>query len=489
MQGRDTGSEGHRRAAEYVAAEFQRAGLIPAGTSGYFQAIRFQARRIREKQSSLSLVREGRAEDVQLGEEAFLHPRPDAPQRLEAEAVFVGYGLRIPEQKHDDLAGLDLKGKIAVYLQGGPASIRAPILAHYQSQQERWRSLQRAGAIGMAAIPHPRAMDIPWERWKLLRNLPSLSLREPASAEMQGQQIGLTIHPGSADKFFQGTGHTLAQILDVAAAGRALPKFPLACAIRAVTSVEEWEVESENVVGLLPGAHSRRRNEYVVLTAHLDHLGAGSPIDGDSIYNGAMDNAAGVASLLEIARTLKDASLERSVLFAAVTGEEKGLLGSQHLLASRSAPLDQIVANINLDMFLPIHELRVLHVYGLSESSLGTDIRELAWNANLRLIGDPEPERNILIRSDQYSFIRRGIPAIFCKFGYLQGTPEERAQKEWLRRRYHAPSDDTSQPVNIGAAGKFNQLMATLTKKVADARRRPRWNSRSFFRRYTGRET
>jgi hypothetical protein len=489
LRGRATGSEGHYRAAEYVAREFERAGLKPAGTSGFFQPMKLRSLKIIEAQSYVNLARGGVLEVVELGEDVFFSLRGDPAARIDAPAVFVGYGLKIPEANHDDLAGVDLKGKIAVYLQGGPARIPGPLKAHYQSSRERWRALEAAGAIGTAAIANPKWMDIPWERLKLLRFQPFLSLADQRLADSPGQKISLMINPAKADKFFSGTPHTMAEILALAAAGDPLPKFPLVYSIRATIGSEQSEGESGNVVGILPGSDPKLKNEYIALSAHLDHLGVGEPVKGDSIYNGAMDNAIGVASLIELAGALKRMRPRRSVLFLAVTAEEKGLLGSQYFATFPTVPRESIVANANLDMYLPIHPLRILTVYGLAESTLADELRKAAAGLGVHLAGDSEPDRNVFIRSDQYSFIRRGIPSLFFKFGYPKGSSWERLQKRWLRERYHSPSDDAKQPVNLAAAARFNQLIARFVAGVARAPGKPRWRPASFFLRYTERET
>jgi Zn-dependent M28 family amino/carboxypeptidase len=251
-------------------------------------------------------------------------------------------------------------------------------------------------------------------------------------------------------------------------------------------SADRSEVECENVAAVLRGTDPRLRDEYVVISAHLDHLGAGVPVNGDSIYNGAMDDASGVASLIEIARALKAAPPRRSVLFLAVTGEEKGLLGSRYFASHPSIPAASIVADLNLGMFLPIHSLRLLTVYGLAESSLGADIQAVAKTYGVGVQADPEPDRNIFVRSDQYSFIREGVPALSFKFGFTPGSPEERLQQQWLAQRYHAPSDDATQPVNLAAAARFNRIIADLARRVANNTARPAWNQSSFFRRFAG---
>jgi Zn-dependent M28 family amino/carboxypeptidase len=240
------------------------------------------------------------------------------------------------------------------------------------------------------------------------------------------------------------------------------------------------------VAGILPGVDPVLKDQYVVLSAHLDHLGIGEPINGDRIYNGAMDNASGVASLLDVAESLNESKpkLRRSLLFVAVTGEEKGLLGSRYFAAHPTVKPGSMVADLNVDMFLPLFPLRSLIVFGLNESDLGDQIRAVAKAHGVRVEDDPEPARNVFIRSDQYSFIRRGIPALMMMVGYDKGSPEEKVVNTWLKERYHAPADDLKQPVDLESAGRFDDLLRALAEAVADRPERPRWNANSFFKRF-----
>ncbi len=230
------------------------------------------------------------------------------------------------------------------------------------------------------------------------------------------------------------------------------------------------DVVSQNVAAILPGNDPVLKNEYVVFSAHLDHIGVGKPINGDSIYNGAMDNASGVAAMLDVAAMLKEqgTKLRRSVLFVAVTGEEKGLLGSKYFANFPTVDPKSIVADINTDMFLPLFPMKRLTVYGLDESDLGDDAAAVARSLGVIPEPDPEPKRNIFIRSDQYSFIRTGVPSIALKVGFVKGSPEEEVAKKWLTERYHAPSDDLQQPVDKTAAGEFDVLVARLLERVAN---------------------
>jgi Zn-dependent M28 family amino/carboxypeptidase len=486
MEGRDTGSAGLRRAEAYIVDQLKQAGLQPAGTDGYYQAAKFKSREIIEKDSSLALVRDGKVEPLILGEDAFFSTRVDLAPEMQAPLVFVGYGLSIPEKNYDDLAGLDLNGKVAVLLNGSPADIPGPLGSHYQSTAERWKTLHKAGAVGIISIANPAAMDIPWSRMSLSRTHPSMALADPEFNETEGEKLALYFNPASADKLFEGSGHSFEELLNVAKDRKQLPRFPLTASIKAKAKLEKKDLESANVIAKLPGNDPELKNEYVVLSAHIDHIGIGEPIDGDRIYNGAMDNASGSALLLDVASSLKKSpeKLKRSLLFLFVTGEEKGLLGSKYFAAHPTVDPKSMVADINVDMFLPIVPLKVLTVFGLAESDLGDAARDVAQAHGITVQPDPEPQRNIFIRSDQYNFIRHGIPALAMGVGAAPGSPEQKIFKEWLTQRYHAPSDDLNQPVDLPAAALYEEVIRGLMISVAQNPQRPQWKQDSFFRRY-----
>jgi Zn-dependent M28 family amino/carboxypeptidase len=486
-EGRETGSAGLKRAEAYVVEQLKADGVEPAGTDGYYQPVKFEVRQIVEKSSSIALIRDGKSEPLALGEDAFFNTRVNLAPEIEAPLVFVGYGLTIPEKNYDDLAGLDLKGKVVVIFGGSPAEMPGALASHYQSAGERWKSLKKAGVLGVINLPNPASMDIPWSRMSLNRAHPSMELADASLNETEGEKLSMIVNPASAGKLFAGSGHTFAEIAELGKDRKPLPRFPLSVSIKAVTKVEKTEVESANVIGKLPGNDPALKNEYVVLSAHIDHLGIGEPINGDKIYNGAMDNGSGSALLLDVARSLKadPASHKRSILFVFVCGEEKGLLGSKYFTAHSTVPAKSIVADINTDMFLPLIPLKMLTVYGLQESDLGDIVREVAEAQGVKVQPDPEPLRNSFIRSDQYSFIRHGIPALAMKVGYEQGSPDAKLYKDWLTQRYHAPSDDTNQPVDLQSAGAFEAIVRGLTIAVANRTERPQWKSDSFFRRFS----
>jgi len=483
-EGRNVGSKGYEAAADYVVDQFERAGLAPGAGSTYSQSVDFTKGSLDEPASSLALVRDGKAIPVVLGDDALLGWGRATVPDVEAPLGFVGYGLNIPEAGYSDLKDPGLRGAIAVYLQGGPSNISGNLRSHYSSSEERAKAMKAAGVVGAIYIPNPRNMEFPWARSKANRLQARMWLADPALST-EALQFSATWNPAKADQLFAGSGHSIAEILDDADHDRPLPHFALTVKARAHVSMKTEKVQSRNIAGVRPGSDPQLKTEYVILSAHLDHLGIGEPVNGDAIFNGAMDDASGIASLIEIARSLKagNVTTKRSVVFIAVTGEEKGELGSGYFAAHSTVP-GRIVADINMDMFLPLFPLHYLEVQGLNESTLGDDIRAVAAKAGVEIQADKEPNANRFIRSDQYSFIKKGVPALAFKFGWIPGSPEEKIFRNWYNTRYHGVADDATQPVDLAAAAQFNGILAALLERVADAPQAPQWKSDSFFRRF-----
>ena len=490
LEGRQTGSDGYRKAAAYVVTQFEQAGLKPAGTAGYRQSVAFSERRIAEDQSRIALVRNGQEDVLRFGDDVTVNLRAGLVPSVEAPLVFVGYGLSAPETGHDDLAGIDLEGKVAVYLAGTPAAITGALTAHYQQAGVRWQALEKAGAIGSIVVPNPRLSEQPWEQTSGRRLNPVMTLVDPRFNDLAGMQVALAVNPASADRLLAGSGHTLEELLSLAGARRPLPRFPLDGVLRARVTLDTSALQADNVAALLPGSDPALAGEHVVLTAHLDHVGIGPAVSGDSLYNGAMDNASGIATLLEVARTLAASTPrpKRSILFVAVAAEEHGLLGSRYFAGAPTVPRASIVANINMDMFLPLFPMKSVMVLGLDESDLGDRVREVAKRSGLGAGADPQPERNRFTRSDQYSFIREGIPALAMKVGFEPGSAEAAIDAAWTKDRYHAPSDDLQQPIDLGAAITFTRLVGDLAAAIANHPAKPQWKADSFFRRFAAAE-
>lgn len=443
MEGRDTGSEGYQRAARYVVEQFERAGLKPAGENGYYQTVPLRAMRLHKDQSAIELVKGERVTPLRIYQDITVGLRAGMAETLEAPLVFAG----------DEAP--DLKDKIAIVIAGG-----------------RQRNL---GAKGTLTIDNPRAIETP--RWPVAYAT-TMSIVGKERTAPPG--ITMRLNPVEAEKLFAGSGHTFAELLDLAAAKKSLPTFPLAGNIRVRLKVTSEELKSDNILALLPG--SSVPDEYVTVSAHLDGYGFGEPVNGDSLYNGAFDDSAYVAELIELAGAYKKAGKapRRSLLFCVFTGEEKGLLGSDFFTSHFTIPKEKIVADINLDYLRPIFPLKILTALGVDESTLGDAVKKVAAPLGIRIQNDNEPERGLFRRSDQYNFIRNGIPGIAFIFGYENGSPEEGVYRKWYAERYHRPSDDLNQPIDFAAAAKFNSFFAKLVDEVANGER-PAWKTGSQY--------
>jgi hypothetical protein len=483
LEGRNVGSQGYEQAAAYVATQFANAGLKPGSGANFFQPVQFTETTLNSW--GLALMRGANSFEIPVPEEAHLGFSADSAEQIEAPLVFAGYGLVIPEAQHDDLKDLPVKGAVVVYLTGGPDKIDGNLRSHYSSTEERWKALRDAGAVGMIAIPDPRSMEIPWARQSSSWGMPHMSLADRTLALTRGLKFSASWDPAKANDLLAGSGHSFEEILEASSRQEPLPHFKLNATIRAKISASNRTLASKNVVGWRPGDDASLKNEYVIVSAHLDHLGVGKPVNGDRIYNGAMDDASGVASLIEIARALQKAhaAAKRSILFLAVTGEEKGELGSEYF-AAHPTIAGRIVADLNMDMYLPLFPLKWLEVQGLNESTLGDDVRAVAQAADVQVQADKEPNRNRFIRSDQYSFIKYGVPALAFKFGYVPGGAEEKIFKDWYTNRYHGVTDDVKQPVDLEGAARFNDILKNLASRVANAGQAPSWKTASFFRRF-----
>lgn len=485
MEGRGTGTPGYDRAADYVIGQFKALGLKPAGVDGYKQPVAFVEQRIQSDRSSAALG--GPPGETALavpGDLIFSGSGGPVPESIDAPMVFAGYGLHLPEAGHDDFAGLDLKGKIVVVLSGGPANISGALKSHARSERSQW--LAEQGAVGLIALVTPGQVEIPWVRRVALAGAPALYFADDAMRETKLPFLSAQFDPAKSAQFFAGTGKDFAAIAAAADASAPVASFPLALRLKAQVAATRRDLTSPNLVAVMPGSDPRLKAEHVVLSAHLDGYGIGTPIKGDAIYNGAFDNASGVASLLEIARALKASKVKpkRSILFTIVTAEEKGLLGARYFAGRPTVPAKSIVADLNFDMALPIFPLTSVTPVGYDQSSLGKDAEVVSAQMNLPITPDPFPDRNVFIRSDQYAFIRQGIPALFFKYGFKAGTPEATTEKAWRANIYHSPFDDLNQPVLPAETAKLNAYVTAVTLRVANAAARPAWNEDSFFKRF-----
>ena len=490
MEGRMAGSPAYDRAAQYVVGQFRKLGLKPAGVGGYLQPIDLIQQRFVFPESRAALFGPGGEVGLAMPDDFYVRGSQDMPVTIEAPMVFAGYGLSLPEVGHDDFAGLDLRGRIVVVMSGGPQDISGALKSHARS--ERPKILAARGAVGMIALSTAKQTEIPWSRQILIAQAPSMGYADPAMRDIATPFMSGSIDVARAGLLFAASGHSFAELAALSDASKPLPVFALAQRFRATIATEKEALRSANIVAVLPGGDKALGVEHIVISAHLDGLGIGEPLDGDGIYNGALDNASGVASLLEIAKALKAQKgvrrPKRSILFAVVTGEEKGLLGSRYFARRPTVPKASIVADLNFDMALPIFALTSVTPLGYGESSLGADAAAISAQMKLPITPDPFPDRNSFTRSDQYSFIRAGIPSLFFKYGFTAGTPEAKLEQDWRANIYHSPRDDLNQPVLPAEAVRLDDYVTALALRVASAPARPRWNDGSFFKRFAGDE-
>ncbi|MBC2668871.1 M28 family metallopeptidase [Novosphingobium piscinae] len=482
FEGRGTGTPGYDRAAALVARELEALGLKPAGDRGYFQPVAFLSQRVLAAESSVALTGPGGTSQFALPTEAFLTGRHAYPASLaDVPLVFAGYGLSMPGTGHDDFAAVEVRGKIVVVIAGGPGAISGARKAH--ARAERNRQLAARGALGLITLTTAKQIEIPWARAIGLSARPAVMLRDPAARDVGGAFFSAQVSPEASERLFAGSAHSYAELAVLADASAALPRFDLAQRLSATVKTTSTPLTSANLVAVLPGRDPRLAREHVVVSAHLDGLGVGEPVDGDAIYNGTLDNGIGVASVLEIARDLSRARQRprRSVLFLIPTAEEAGLLGSRYFATHPTVPRTGLIADINFDMPLPIFPLRTVTPIGYEESTLGEAATTVAARFGLPVVPDPLPDRNVFIRSDQYSFIRAGVPSLFMKFGFAKDTPEAAVERAWRANLYHSPKDDPAQPVMPAEIGTFTRYVSALVRTVADAPARPAWHARSIF--------
>jgi Zn-dependent M28 family amino/carboxypeptidase len=459
MQGREAGSEGHRRAAAYVATQFRRAGLAAAGERDYYQPVPMRGMRLMTARSSAAVIRaNGDVRPLEWQRQIGNIPREGAPADIDAALGFTGWERPAPP---------DVQGKFLVALTP-PRFVPGP---------RGYAQTPPAGFAGTIVID-PGTGPEP-VRWPFFSSAVMSLLERPIPPATPGTPMGLQFNPADAEELFHGSPYTYRQLRAMADAGERLPTFPLTVRLRAHLETEPFDATSDNVLAVLTGSDPVLATEYVVVSAHLDGYGVGEAVNGDSIYNGALDDAAYVATLIDLAQQLNESKrrFKRSVLFAVFTAEERGMLGSQYFVAHPTLPKEQLVANINLDTLRPIFPLTSLTTLGLDDSTLGDVARRVGESMNVRIKADAEPDRMLLRRSDQWSFIQAKIPAVAFVFGYEPRSKEEAIYRRWYAERYHSPSDDVNQPWDPDAAARFNAFFARLLETVANAPARPRFKT------------
>jgi hypothetical protein len=497
LQGRAPGTPGYEIAARYVAAQLEAAGLHPGGLGGsWYQTVPLRKSVLDDGKSSLVLVSTGHQDKN--GEQTLV-PLKDYVQigdliktdnRVEAPVVFAGFGVTAKEHDYDDYAGADVKGKIVVVIDGAPAKFPSTVRAYYSDSLVKQRNAVAHGAVGFIDMMTPEDQKrYPWD-WIV----PQVQMGSMEWLEQNGSphntfpelRGGALLNQSGAEKLFAGASKTLAQVFDTARAGQP-QALALAVTARIHGISSHSSADSPNIIGEVPGSDPALRGQYVVYTAHVDHLGICPPINGDNVCHGALDNASGVASLLEIARAF--ASLpkapRRSLLFVFVTGEEMGLLGSDYFANFPTVPRSAIVANINIDgapgLFYSMKDLIVL---GMEHSSLEQQVQSAAKRVGYSLSPDPMPEENFFIRSDQYSFVLQGIPAVDVTDGIQSIDPKIdglKLQKEWMVTKYHTPLDNMDQALDYRSGAKAAGVNFLIGFDLAQEDALPTWNKGDFF--------
>ena len=490
MEGREAGTRGYDLAAGYVASAFQQLGLRPAGApNSYLQPVPLQTQRlVRDGVRMVVRPTGGRATRLVLGRDFVVSSSATrASSVVNAPAVFVGYGIEAPALKHNDYEGLDVSGKVVVMLSGYPLSFPSEEGAHYSS--EKGRSAAAQGAIGTLTIYTERdekvfPFDLVAERIDSI-GMSWLAPDGKPFVKSPAIQVDGLMSPAAAERLFTGAPRSYQAVRSEAADGA--PKgFPLQVSVEIAQASKHDRRSSANVAAVLEGSDPALRDEYVVLVAHLDHDGIGPPVKEDRIYNGALDNAAGVAALLEAARALAgDQPVpRRSVLFLAVTAEEKGMLGSEYFARHPTIPRDAMVAAISLDMPVLLYDFTDVIAFGAQHSSLKAVLETALKQVSLTLTPDPMPEQAIFVRSDHYRFVEQGVPSILLATGWNSTKGAGEGGKVFLNffaTNYHRPSDDMNQPIDFTAGARFADVNYRILKAIANGDSRPSWNPGNFF--------
>ena len=491
LKGRMTGTPEYDEAAAYVAGHFAEIGLEQAGDDGWYQAVPMLARRIDVDSAKVVFHQDG-VENEQTWQEGFVMGGDTvrAETNITAEVVFVGFGIHAPEMNYSDYEGIDVEGKILALFGGAPDTFPHNERAFYSSGLTKAEEAVKRGAIGTISL----RSRISQKRYSWKRISENAGVRPGMSwvnlsgeaanyfPELQGAAL-LNVPP--AEDLFKTAPISFEQALDAAEAGTTL-STPLGTEVTLARKTGHETISSPNIIGVLRGSDPELANEYVVFTAHLDHVGIGVPVNGDTIYNGMYDNAMGTALLIETARAFAAMPTppKRSIMFIALTGEERGLVGSDYFAHYPTVPTDSLIANVNLDMPLLLYPLADVIAFGAEHSSLEGVISDAIADEDFVLSPDPVPEEVLFIRSDQYSFVKQGIPSVFLVPGFTSTDPEIDGGvlfNEHLQTHYHQPSDDLSRPIDWDSALRFARANVRIGFAVAEDEKRPTWNEGDFF--------
>jgi len=486
LKGRAPGTEGYKMAVDYVIGRLIALNVKPAGENGtWLQTVRLRRAFIKNTVLSLS---SGQVNGLTLRDDSYIiYPNPSVPQvKLSAGLVFAGFGISEPGLGYDDYAGIDVKGKIVLITRGAPDKFSSSVAAHTMNTSQILKVAAEHGAVGVImgssdSTAHLNSIDK--GIYSVLDNQNKVTL----SRTYYSDQISVfgTVNYNIFKLLLNSTNKPLQSIIDKLKAGQS-SSFALKVGFNISYASIYQDITSYNVIGKITGTDPELKNEYVVHSAHLDHLGIGTPVEGDSIYNGAHDNASGVASLLAIANVYKNIKIKpkRSVLLALLTGEELGDLGSGYFAKYSTVPVNSMVADVNTDMPTIIAPLLSITALGAEHSSLANQVAQAADHLNLGVEPDPEPKQARFTRSDQYSFVLQGIPALHVKYGSKTADGKNNMNEivaPWRAKYYHKPQDDINGIFDFEAGKKYAQLNFLIGYLVAQQAERPTWNAGDIF--------
>ena len=482
LEGRDTGTRGYDLAAKYVAARYAALGLQPANNGSYLQNVPFV----------IATPNADARNDVTIGDKAFLNGTDIVlsgtslyPDQSEAfDVVFVGYGFEDDRYGFHDYTGLDVRGKVVAVISSLPEGAPSDVVANLADK--RADVAQAKGAIGMFTLATPDTLkQMSWDRIKAYSSVPRLRWLHPdgkPNVVAPKLRIGGFLGPVASEALLAGSAMPADKLYAAIADRKARPKgFAIPGKFRFERHSAVEKLNSPNVVGLLPGSDPNLADEVVLFMAHLDHDGIVPPDKGDSIMNGAMDNASGVATMLEAARAFAETGTrpKRSILFAAVTAEEDGLLGAEYLAKYPVLKDKKVVAVVNLDMPILTYDFQDLIAFGAEHSTMGPAVDRAIRSVGVKLSPDPVPQEGLFTRSDHYMFVKEGIPSVFLATGWA--GPGKAAFEAFIANHYHRVSDDISLPIDWKAAAKFARINYEIGRELADAPEAPRWYEGSYF--------
>lgn len=482
LEGRDAGSRGYEIAARYVATQFEALGLKPANDGKWLQTVPFKESRLSTESAPRLTIGDTVFEQ---NKSVIIGPSlKDAEQKIDAPVVFVGFGLESKEAGINDYAGLDVKGKYVAVLQGFPKGMRSDMAAHLNAEKSKVAS--RRGAIGVISLRTELSeKSQPWARLTAFGGRPSVGWANADGTphtEAPNIRSGALLNEDAATALFAGAPKPWAAIkAEAAKPGAKIKGFALKPRVTVERKSTLGGFTSPNVVAVLPGTDPALAGEYVLLMAHLDHNGIDPKREGDKIFNGAMDNASGVATLIEVARAMSAPGMrpKRPILFAAVTAEEDGLLGADYLSRNPIVGTGKVVGVVNLDMPILLYDFKDVVAFGSEHSDMGQAVARAGQKMGVALSADPLPEERLFTRSDHYAFVRQGVPSVFLMTGFANGG--EKAFQDFLKTHYHRPSDQIDLPFDWNAAAKFAQINYLIAREIADAPAAPRWYKGSFF--------